>query len=172
MRSKFKVEGVVTNLNYRTKEGDAAFLEIGTKLYRVNGFDANELIAAKDENRIGGYRLYAEDGFGKTLRQHYKDVPKGKVERIEIYHYSEVKPFKTLYNNEKERFIQFLEKGKDTQNYNPPNTGNDPTYYMMVFYTDESIAYAFTLVDDGLNVFFSPWDTRLLDEEIRKLIQQ
>ena len=36
----FKVAEVVTNPSYRTKDGDAAFLDIGTKLYRVDGFDA------------------------------------------------------------------------------------------------------------------------------------
>lgn len=168
---KFKVGDVVTNPNYQTKAGDAAFLEIGTKLYKVKGFEINELIAARDETRIGGYRLYAEDDFKKTMRHNYKDVPKEKVERVELYHYIEVKPYKTLYNSEKEQFIQFLESGKDTENYNPQNRVGDPTYYHFVFYTNELIAYTFTLTDDGTNVLFSPWNTRIVENEIRKLIQ-
>lgn len=165
---KFKVADVVTNPNYRTKEGDAAFLKEGTKLYRVKGFEAVEIIAAKAENVIGGYRLYAGDDYFKTIRRHYKDVPKDEVERIELYRESEVTPYKALSGKEKDRFIQILESGQDTENYNPKG---DPIYYKMVFYTDEPLAYAYHLADDGEHVFFSPWATRIVSEDIRPLIQ-
>lgn len=165
---KFKVGDVVTNPNYKTKAGDAAFLEIGTKLYRVNGFKSDELIAAKDDNRIGGYRLYAGDDYAKTMRLHYKDVPKDQVERIELYHSDQTTPFNTLANNEKERFIELLDQGKDTRNYNPQNKDGDPIYSTMVFFTDGPLGYAYTIADDGVNVFFFPWDTRIVDDEMRK----
>ncbi|MBD3919422.1 hypothetical protein H8B09_11720 [Paenibacillus sp. PR3] len=167
----FKVADVVTNPSYKTKSGDAAFLEIGTKLYRVKGFETNEMIAAEDVTRIGGFRLYASDEFAITMKYKYKDVPKDKVARVELYLYGETKPFKTLNNSEAEQFIMLLENGKDNQNYSSPNNGSDPTYYSMVFYTDEPLAYAFTLVDDGTHVFFTPRDTRIVDDEIRKLIR-
>jgi hypothetical protein len=103
--------------------------------------------------------------------RHYKDVPKDKLERVELYRSNEVKPYKTLYDREKQRFIELLESGKDTPNYTPQNKTGDPVYYQMVFFTDEPIAYAFSLADDGTNVYFSPWDTRLVSDEIRELIQ-
>lgn len=165
---EFKVGDVVTNPDYRTKAGDAAFLEIGTKLYRVHGFESNELIAAKDENRIGGYRLYASDDYAKTMRLHYKDVPKEQVERIELHHSNEIESFNTLLNDDKDRFIHILDSGKNTPNYTPQSKDGDPTYYTMVFYTDGPFGYAYTIADDGVNVFFYPWDTRIVDDEIRK----
>ncbi|TJY42577.1 hypothetical protein E5161_06900 [Cohnella pontilimi] len=168
---KFKVADVVTNPGYITKDGDAAFLEIGTKLYRVEGYEVNEMIAAKDETRIGGYRLFLEDGFAPKVRRSYKDVPKDKVEKIELYQLEETTPYKTLAGGDKERFIQLLDSGKDTPNYTPQNRERDPTYYHMVFYTGEPIANAFTIADDGTNVFFSPWDTRIVDPQIRMLLQ-
>jgi hypothetical protein len=168
---KFKVADVVTNPDYRTKAGDAGFLEKGTLLYQINGFKDDELIAAKDETRIGGYRLYAEEDFMKTMQHHYNDVPKDKVERVELYHNYEVKPYKALYNKDKEQFIKLLDSGKDTQNYTPNNQEGDPSSYTMVFYTDEPIAYAYYLADDGVNVYFSPWDTRIVALEIRNLLQ-
>ncbi|MBA9084867.1 hypothetical protein FHR92_001328 [Fontibacillus solani] len=164
---KFKVGDVVTNPNYKTKAGDAAFLEIGTKLYRVNGYKSEELIAAKDENQIGGYRLYAGDDFVKTLQLHYKDMPKDKVERIELYHFDQTTPFNTLLNDDKERFIELLDHGKDTPNYRPQNKDGDPAYYQMVFYTDGPLGYAYSIADDRVNVFFYPWDTRVVDDEVR-----
>lgn len=167
---QFKVADVVTNPDYRTQDGDAAFLDKGTKLYRVKGFDDEQLIAAKDEQRIGGYRLYAKGDFIKTIRHPYKDVPKDKVERVELYAFDKVDPYKTLVNNDMKRFIQLLDSGKDTQNYTPQNKEGDPTYYWMVFYINEPIAYAFSLADDRVNVFFSPWNTRIVDREIRQLL--
>ena len=168
---KFKVSDVVTNPDYKTKDGDAAFLEKGTKLYRVEGFKSNEVIAAINKKRIGGFHLYVEDGFSKNVTQHYKDVIKNNVERVELYHQDDVIPYKTLANDEKKRFIHLLESGKNTKDYIPQNKDGDPEYYKVVFYTDKPFAFVFSLVDDGVNVFFSPWETRIVDIEIRTLLQ-
>jgi hypothetical protein len=170
-KTKFKLSDVVSNPGYRTKDGDAAFLPIGTKLYRVKGFEADELIAARDEKRIGGYRLYAENEFYKTVQRHYEELPKDKTERIELYRIQEFEPYKTLLAADMDRFIQLLDTGKDTDNYTPPNREKDPDYYRMVFYTDEPIAHSFTIADDGTNVFFSPWTTRIVDPAVRTLLQ-
>ncbi|MDQ0193988.1 hypothetical protein [Paenibacillus wynnii] len=87
------------------------------------------------------------------------------------YRTKDVNPYRTLVDGEKKRFIHLLESGKNTQNYTPQNKEGDPEYYRIVFYTDEPIAYTFTIADDGINVFFSPWDTRIVDIEIRTLLQ-
>lgn len=168
---KFKVAKAVTNPNYQTKEGDAAFLEKGTILYRVEGFKTNEVIAAKDEHRIGGYRLYVNDTFSKNVRHSYEDIIKDKVEKVELFHQENVKPYKTLRAEDKKRFLHLLDSGKNTQNYVPQNKEGDPEYYTVVLYSDETFAYVFSLVDDGANVFFVPRDTRIIDKAIRILIQ-
>lgn len=169
---KFKVADVVTNSNYRTQSGDAAFLEIGTKLYRVDGFETDQLIAAQDENIIGGYRLYVTREFADTLTVHYKDVDKDKVERIELYHYRETaNPINELKADVKNQFIELLDTGKESPDYNPNTKNGDSIYYSMVFYTDGPLAYSYILVDDHINVFFHPWNTRILDDEIRKWFQ-
>lgn len=82
-----------------------------------------------------------------------------------------MKPYRTLSDSEAKRFIHLLESGKKTQNYTPQNKEGDPEYYKVVYYTDQPIAYAFSLADDGVEVFFSPGDTRIVDKEIRTLIQ-
>ncbi|AIQ40653.1 hypothetical protein MKX70_27900 [Paenibacillus sp. FSL R7-0312] len=167
----FKVADVVTNPHYQTKDGDAAFLEKGTKLYRIEGFKTDEVIAAKDETRIGGYRLYVEDDYSNNLQQRYNDVIKHNIERVELYHQDDVKPYKTLTEDETKRFIHLLESGKNTQNHSPQNKNGDPEYYQVVLYTGRPFAFSFSLVDDGVNVFFSPWDTRIVGDEIRSLLQ-
>jgi hypothetical protein len=168
---KFKVADVVTNPNYRTKDGDAAFLEMGTKLYEVEGFAVHELIAVHDEHRTGGYRLYAEEGFAETIDHHYRDMPKDKIERVELFRSNETKPFRALTGDEKARFVELLETGTDKSNFQPDPSGGDPVHYKMMFYTDEPLAYVYDLFDDGRQVFFHPWDTRVVDAEIRPFIQ-
>ena len=100
---KFKVADAVTNINYKTKAGDAAFLEKGTKLYRVDGFDADQLIAAQDQNKVGGYRLYVNRDYEGNIAVDYNDIAKNKIERIELYRDVETaKPRNTLIGDEKE----------------------------------------------------------------------
>jgi hypothetical protein len=49
---KFKVSGNVCDSNYRIKDGDAAFLEPGTPIYRVVGHPASEELAARLDGKI------------------------------------------------------------------------------------------------------------------------
>lgn len=170
-RTTFKVADVVSNPGYKTRDGDAAFLPIGTELYRVKGFEADELIASRDPERIGGYRLYAETEFVNSVQRHYGDVPKDKTVRIELYRTQETKPYKTLQGTDKERFIQLLDAGQDVESYIPPNRDTDPIHYQMVFYADGPIAHSYAIFDEGEQVYFSPWTTRLVDPAIRTLLQ-
>lgn len=167
---KFKVAGVIRDTNYKSKSGDAAFLDIGTKLYRVRGFEPHEIIAAKDKRKIGGYRLYVDDDYAEKIPRHYKDVPKDRIKRIEIYHWNKTQPFITLNGTKKERFINLLENGKDVEDYRPQNQNGDPKYYQMVLYTDQPLGHTFALFDDGFHVYFNPWYTRIVNDHIRNLL--
>ena len=168
---KFKVADVVTNPNYRTKDGDAAYLAEGTRLYRVEGFGPDEIIAAEDPDKIGGYRLYAEEDFCRTIAHHYADMPKDRVERIALFANGETHPFRALTGEEAERFIALLESGEDKPGFTPDRTHGDPAYYTMVFYTDGPLALAYHLEDDGTSVYFHPDFARVVDDEIRQILE-
>jgi hypothetical protein len=51
-RVKFKIEGNVCDPSYRIKDGDAAFLEPGTPIYRVKGHLPAEQLAARMNGTI------------------------------------------------------------------------------------------------------------------------
>ena len=53
---KFKVSGNVCDPNYRLKDGDAAFLDAGTPIYRVSGQPPGEELAARFTGSILIYR--------------------------------------------------------------------------------------------------------------------
>lgn len=167
---KFMVSGAVSNPEYKTKDGDAAFLPIGTKLFEVKGFKPEELVAVEDKNVVGGYRLYAEDAYFKTIHRNFKDVPYDKVSQIELYKMNDTAPYRTLAGSEKTEFIHLLRSGENSPNYNPSSENGDPVYYHMVFYTDEPIAHSFSIADDGEHVYFHPWDTSIVDNRILTLM--
>lgn len=78
----FKVADNVTNTSYKTKDGDAAFHEKGTRLFSIEGQE--DLLAVKDESVVNGYRVYSakEDTENKW---DFNNLPLDKVQHIEIY---------------------------------------------------------------------------------------
>lgn len=166
----FKVADNVTNPSYKTKDGDAAFLEVGTLLYKLHGYDNNEIIAVKDVQRIGGYKLYVQEDDVRSIRKHYNDLDRASVKVIELYHYGELDPFHVLKDQEVKTFIQYLDDGEDSPNYMPKTQDADPAYYEMVFDVDGPFAYMYSIFDDGEQVYFHPWDTRLVSPEIRSYL--
>lgn len=55
---KFKLDGNVRNPNYQSKDGDAAFLNPGTKVYSVKGYKSTFRLAAYQNGEI---QLYESD---------------------------------------------------------------------------------------------------------------
>jgi hypothetical protein len=53
---KFKVDGNVCDPNYRLKDGDAAFLEVGSPIYQVTGQPPTEELAAALKGSLLLYR--------------------------------------------------------------------------------------------------------------------
>lgn len=77
----FKVSGNIFDSSYRNKNGDAAFLDEGTLIYKVKGYNPNFRLAAKRENEI---ILYESDNIpdAKTGADYF-DIS-GKVKYISI----------------------------------------------------------------------------------------
>ncbi len=170
-KTEFKLAGTVTNPGYKTQNGDASYLPVGTELYPIKGFEPAQLIAVRDPEKVGGYRLYAGEGPSQLPQLQYGGIAKDKVERIELYQSPDARPPRTLQGAEKEQFIRLLEIGQDVERYTPQNKGQDPVAYQMVFYTGDPLAFSFPLQDDGERVYFFPQTTRLVDASIRTLLQ-
>ncbi len=56
---KFKVSGNVCDPSYRLKDGDAAFLDVGTPIYQVNGQPPGTQLAARYSGQILVYAATA-----------------------------------------------------------------------------------------------------------------
>jgi len=168
----FKVGDVVTNSDYRTKDGDAAFLAIGTELFEIQGYQDQSLIAAKDEQAIHGYRLYQVEGSGARSMK-FKDLIMERVERIEIYTDNGSNRLLNQFQDgtDIQKFIDLLKAGSKTSTYEPKTTQSDPTYYQVVFNIENQVvAYKLWLAYDGKHYYFSPWDTHAVSAEIGQFI--
>ncbi|WML31188.1 hypothetical protein RCG24_04720 [Neobacillus sp. OS1-32] len=164
---KFKVADNVTNPNYKIRNGDAAFHEKGTEIFTIKGYP--QLIAVKSSRDIHGYRVYFSRD-DSEYKWHFMDMPTEKVQRIEIYLAYTPNGSKKIVeiNNTKEvkRFLQILNNGESSPNFQPNTEHGNPTYYEMVFYTDKPVAYKFDLQFDGNTYYWHPADTAILSKEI------
>jgi hypothetical protein len=168
---KFRVADNVTNPNYKIRNGDAAFHEKGTEIFAIAGNP--QYIAVKSPRDINGYRVYfSRDNI--EYKWHYKDMPIQKVKTIEIYlAYTQegAKKMAALtLPKDVNKFLEIITNSKDSPGFQPSTEHGDPTYYEMVFYTDEPIAYKFDLQFDGTTYYWHPWDTSIISDEIGEFI--
>ncbi|MGM0903682.1 MAG: hypothetical protein ACQEXB_21600 [Bacillota bacterium] len=165
---EFMVADNVTNSNYKIKNGDAAFHEKGTELYRVKGM--YDMIAVKSTSAINGFQVYYPTEKTK-YSWHSQDMPLEKVNRIEIYeaYTSEgTKRISEVSNLEEVKsFLTLLESSEVDSTFQPNTEKGDPTYYEMVFYTGEPIAYKYAMQYDGESYYWHPWDTSILPTEMK-----
>lgn len=79
---EFMLSGNVNDRNYEPKDGDAAFLEPGTPVHRVKGYEAWFRVAAKTEDRI---YLYEADYNPDAVRGSDIFDLEGAVDSIAVY---------------------------------------------------------------------------------------
>jgi phage pi2 protein 07 len=170
---KFRVADNVTNPNYKIRNGDAAYHEKGTEIFRIKGM--LNLIAVKDASQINGYRVYyARDA---TEQQwHFKNVPLDKVNKIEFYqpYTSEGNKLLNTYTNLEElrHILELLENSEESPNFSPNTEKGDPDFFQIVLYTDEPIAYKYDVQFDGSTFYWYPWDTAILSNEIQTFLKE
>lgn len=98
---KKKLSGVVKNQYYKTRNGDAAFHEIGTEVFSVQGYSRNYRLAIVTQNGIELYESYSNEKAKKGID--YLDI-EGKVEYITINDESNGKDVVTEIRDAKEVF--------------------------------------------------------------------
>lgn len=164
---RFRVADNVTNPNYKTKNGDAAFHEKGTEILAIK--EHPYLIAIASDESINGYRLYYSND-DLEYQWHFKDMPLNQVQTIQIYQENALLSEWSSESDVK-RFLGLLENSEPNSAFQPNTDKGDPAYYDMIFYTNGPISYRFNLQYDGTTYFWYPWDTNILSEEIGSFLQ-
>ena len=170
---KFKVADNVTNPNYKTKDGDAAFLEKGTKIFEVKGNP--DLVVVKDKNEIGGFKVYYRDS-GKYL-YHFKDLNQNRIKKIQIYeeHYGNTKLdhqlLSTMTNpSQITAFLKLINQGTENNNFQHDPTLPGQKVFVIVLYTKHAVAYRNNIFYNGKEYGWAPWNQEVLPELIREFL--
>ncbi|WP_026693191.1 hypothetical protein [Peribacillus kribbensis] len=168
---KFKVAEKVYDPEYKTKNGDAAFLEKGTRLYSVKG--RPDLIAVPSQDSIKGYKLYGSSDTPYKLN--FKDIPIDKVRKIEIYKTSmteRAELLSTMENrNKMNQLYQLLSSSKEDSSFQPDSAEKDSVQYKLIFYTGDPVAIQFDLDFDGKTYYWFPEDISIVPQEIDGFIR-
>ncbi len=167
----FMVSTAVTNHDFKTRNGDAAFWKKGTPIYSIKGLSDKEFIAVADKKSINGYRIYYNERL--DYEWHYRDIPKDKITEIGLYRYYRDESESFWVNdlirtiNEKEninKFISLLDSGTIEKGHKNNDT---PSYYKIALHTGEIISYEHLIIDDLVNFYWFPWEKEILHEEIK-----
>lgn len=172
---KFKVADVVKNTGYKTKAGDAAFHEIGTKIYEIKG--QPNFLAVQVENTVNGYRIYCDRDLEEKCRFWFSDMPQDQVTKVDIIQELDSLEKKTLRTletaDEISELFSFLNNGKVNAEYTPDSNRNGETIdYKMVFYmVDGPFAYQFRMMKSGETYFWSPYSTEIVEPKVGKFFE-
>lgn len=171
---KFKVSNVVTSLDYEIKDGDAAFLEKGTEIYAIQGLSEDDYIAVKDNSKVNGYSIYYFSDIG--YKWHYKDVPKDRITKVEVYESSNLIPKLIKVIDKKvdiKEFIGILDNGIVDSDFIPATvySDKDPQRVRIIIYTGEIIGYNYVISYDGKTYYWSPWKLQILPKRIGKFVR-
>jgi len=168
---KFKVADNVTNPEYKIRNGDAAFHEKGTEIFKIKGNP--NLLAVKSSQAINGYKIYfSSDDI--VYKWQFPDLPIEKVNRIEIYKAyvpDAPKPIAEIKNPEQvSLFLQILKSSQTSPNFQPNTVKGDPDTYHMVLFTGAPVAYMYDLHFDGNTYFWYPSEPSILSNDIQTFL--
>lgn len=167
----FTLDNNVTDPYYSVKDGDAAYLEVGTGLYEIKG--KTEYLAVRDDTMLNGYRLYVAEN--TKQEEHFHQLDKHLITKINVYQAE--KAFKNLHTYENKTewadLLRILEQGEIVDTSLQISTDEDPVVYQLVFYmdTDSPIAPAYYLYHHGDIWYWAPWEFEVISDEIGKYIE-
>ncbi|MCR2823729.1 hypothetical protein [Lederbergia panacisoli] len=165
---KHMLEGNVRNPNYKSKNGDAAFLSVGTVLYEIK--NEPNLIAIRDKDSINGYKIYYK-------MDKWKDFPsilKDEVARVQLFDEVSYNQFilRKAITEKKDisQLIDILQSGKtDTTvafDYSNPKMSS----YVILVYTSAPVAEKIPFFFDGEQYFWYNHDSEVMPDEIEEVL--
>lgn len=142
-----KLNNNVEDFDYDSKSGDAGYLEKGTELYRVEGFEPSDVVAVRTDRRIDGIQLYVRTGFDGIPTNDFERIMHADPSSVQFHSWSEPK-LRDVKGSEAEELIGLLQSSVYEQK-DSLNASEETRHYEIAFDTGEPILYTFPLVDEG-----------------------
>lgn len=174
---KFTIADNVHSTNYKIKNGDAAFLDKGTKIFEVKG--NKDFIVVKDDKKVNGYKIYVKEK-SNSHKWLYKDINKEKVNKIEVLDSTTVEVLDedkesliTIINNKAEinQFFSILDNGNMRDGMEIDNMSPDYREYLITFYTGSPVAIQYKVYFNGVDYFWHPDYTEVIPPEISEFLK-
>lgn len=169
----FNVADNVHSADYKLRNGDAAFLEPGTRLYEVRGVPAADLLAVPDDAFVNGYRLYAPRGAYADLSPAYAKLDKAKIQAVDIYRDESSSPARAnrLEGEAAKPLLAMLDQSLEQVDDDAAGSTIQPVGYIAAFDIGEPVSPAYRIENNGSRYFWSPDHTSLLPEGIEAYLK-
>jgi len=165
---EFKIGGVVTDENYKSKNGDASYLPIGTQLYAIKGLPTEEIMAVKTTGVTNGYRIYMTSDSESKYTPDFDTITNDNILTIEVIEGDQI--LSQLDGDRKEKFLNLLRSGLNMENFKPNPNEKDTIGYRLVMYTAGALSYQFDIFDDQNQVYFYPKKARIIDSTVKEFL--
>ncbi|MBO9607512.1 MAG: hypothetical protein J7639_16240 [Paenibacillaceae bacterium] len=154
----FQVADHVTDTHYIIKDGDAAFLAAGTVVYALQDYPGREIVAVRDDQAIGGYKLYVADDERKNgLALTFEQTLQTKIARAALYPLDGAanKPLVELTNGSQVYLADLLRRAAQGPNAAIPRESAPSVYYRLLLDTGATIGYVDTVYRSGNHYYWN-----------------
>jgi hypothetical protein len=159
----FQVADHVHDPHYITKDGDAAFLAIGTVVRAIADYPNHEIVAVQDAHALGGYKIYVEDGKQKELGLTFEKAVQNNITQISFYPMdSYEKPIVELNNGRQQFLISLMLTAAQDQIQTDKTALVDPVYYRFVMKNSSAIGYVDTIYKGNNHYYWNHPEANLL----------
>lgn len=150
----------VEGLSYEMKDGDAANLKEGTKLFAVIG-EPDFIVA----NSYKGYLLYTNSN---TLSFDLQDLVSEEIRKVELY--QDEKLIRTISSREDvQTFVSLFHNGEEVTGY---TRMDDTEKFDVVFYTDGAVAYERSVFRDPVAWYWRGDRMELLPDRMEEWFEE
>lgn len=146
---KYKLSDIVHNPAYKTQNGDAAFLDVGTKIYKLQGYSPDFRLVAYDNEKI---RIYDADyNIDADKGEDILDI-REKVENIDVDMEDEEGTTKTYKIDDSDKVKKLVEYIMNSQiDYNMQYTGGDRYFLYFNLVDSTRVRKCYFINDNFLN---------------------
>ncbi|MDQ0897653.1 MULTISPECIES: hypothetical protein [unclassified Paenibacillus] len=152
----FQVADNVNDVHYATKDGDAAFLPIGTVVYAIKDYPNGEIVAVQDFHAIGGYKLYVEEDKKNKLGLTFEEAVQNKIIKAAFYPMGgEETPILELKNGSQTFLMDLLHRAAQEPTVDINQEVANSVYYSFVMDTGAAIGYVDRIYRNGNKYYWN-----------------
>ncbi|PYI55426.1 hypothetical protein [Paenibacillus flagellatus] len=170
---KHMLNGNVKRANYKSKDGDAAYLDKGTKLLSLTGVDAEAAVVVADGRYPNGYKVYANRDDAGMLERIRAEPEPGKTAKVDWIREegTSVEPYRTVEGDEAGTLVRLLVSPAAEPEQRGIGSGAQASYYSAVVYTDSPFAVRIRIRCETAGCYRQDDRSGKLPDEVRAFLE-